>query len=64
MCLLFQWRKSVIQAYLSGILGHKSESIAILSKNGTEFKNKAVNESYDQLGFKRLFSNPFHSKLV
>ena len=56
--------KNAIQAYLSGILAHKGGSVTILSDNGTEFKNKAVNEEHDQLGIKNLFSNPFHSKVT
>ena len=53
---------NVIQTYLSGILSHKGGSVAILSDNETEFKNKAVNETCDQLGTNRLFSNPFYSQ--
>ena len=52
--------KNVIQAYSSGILTDKGESVAILSDNGTEFKNKVHNEACDQLGLKRLFSDPFY----
>ena len=52
--------ENVVQAYLSGILAHKDGSVAILSENGTEFKNKDLNEVCDQLSMKRLFSNPFH----
>ena len=52
--------ESVIQAYLSGILAHKGGSMAILSYNDTEFKNKVLNMVYDQLSIKRLFYNCFH----
>ena len=52
--------ENVVQSYLSGILAHKGSSVAILSDNGTEFKNKVINEACDQLGIKRLFSNPFY----
>ena len=52
--------ENVGQVYLSGILAHKGRSVAILSDNGTEFKNKVLNDECDQLGIKRLFSNPFH----
>ena len=52
--------EKVVQAYLSGILTHKGGNVAILSDNGTEFKNKVLNEVCDQLGIKRLFANPFH----
>ena len=50
--------ENVIQANLSGMLANKGGSVAILSDNGTEFKNKAVNEACDQFRIKRLFSNP------
>ena len=50
----------VVKAYLSGILAQKCWSVAILSDNGTEFKNKVLNEVCNQLGIKRLFSNPFY----
>ena len=49
-----------VQANLSGILVQKDRSVAILSNNGKEFKNKVLNEACNQLGVKRLFSNPFH----
>ena len=53
---------NVVQAYLIGILAHKCGSVAILSDNGTEFKNKVLNEVCDQSGAKRLFANPFHTQ--
>ena len=52
--------ENIIQDNLSAILAHKGRSVAILSDNGTEFKNKVLNEACYQLGFKRLFSDPFH----
>ena len=52
--------ENVIQAHLSDILAHKDGSVAILSDNGAEFKNKILNESCNQLGIKKLFFNPFH----
>ena len=52
--------ENVVQPYLSGILTHRVESVAILSDNGTEFKNKMLHKVCDQLGIKRLFTNPFH----
>ena len=55
-----QAAENFIQASLSGILAHKGGSIAILSDNETQLKNKAVNEASDQLSIKKLFSNPFH----
>ena len=55
-----QSAENVVQAYLSGILAYKGESVAILTDNGTEFKNKVLNEECDHLGIKQLFSNLFH----
>ena len=52
--------KHLVQAYLSGTIAHKDGSVAILSDNDTEFKNKILNEICDLLGIKRLFSNLFH----
>ena len=40
--------ENVVQAYLSSILTHKVGRLAILSDNGTEFKNKMLNEVFDQ----------------
>ena len=54
--------ENVVQPYVSGIFAHKGGSIVILSYNGTEFKNTMLNEACEQLGIKRLFSNPFHPK--
>ena len=51
--------ESIVQHYLSGILTHRGGSVTILSNNGTEFKNEMLNEVCDQLGIKRLFTNPF-----
>ena len=39
---------------------HKGGSVATLSDNGIEFKNKILYEAGDQLGIKRLFLNLFH----
>ena len=52
--------ENVVQAYLSGILANNNGSVAILSDNGTTFKNEMFNEVCDQLGIKRLFANSFH----
>ena len=52
--------ENVVQGHLSGILAHKGRSVAILGDDGTEFKNKFLNEAYNQLVIKRLFSNTFH----
>ena len=47
--------ENVVQAYLSNILMQKGGSMAIVSDNGTAFKNKMLNEVYDQLGIKNYF---------
>ena len=52
--------KNVVQAYLSVILAHEGRGVAILGENGTEFKNKVLNEACDQLGIQRLLPNLFH----
>ena len=52
--------ENVIQAYLSNILTHKGESVAILSDKGKKFTNKMLNEVCDQLDIKMLFASPFH----
>ena len=52
--------ENVVQAYLSGVLAHKGGSVAILSDNGTEFKNELLNEAWAQFGINILFSNPFY----
>ena len=44
--------QNVVQVYLSGILAYKGRSLTILSDNGTEVKNKVLNEVCDQLGIK------------
>ena len=51
---------SIVQSYLSSPLANKGGSVAILSDNGTEFKNKVLNEVCYKLDIERLFSNPFH----
>ena len=50
--------ENVVQSYLSGIFAPNGGSITILSYNGTEFKSTALNKACDQLGIRRLFSNP------
>ena len=54
--------ENIFQAYLSCILAHKDRGVAIMSDNSTVYKNKILNEVYDQQGIKRLFSNPFYTK--
>ena len=52
--------ENVVQACLFSIIAHNSGSIVIPSYNGTEYKQKVLDEACDQLGIKRLFSHPFH----
>ena len=52
--------ENVVQAYLFVMLAHKGGSVAILSDNGTDFKNKVLNKVCDQLGIKMLLSSPFY----
>ena len=47
--------ENVAQVYLLGTLTHKGGSIAILSDNGTEFKNTILNESCEHLCIKKFF---------
>ena len=54
--------ENVIQSYLSGILAHKAGTVVILCDNSTEFKNEVLNEVYDKLGIKMLFSILFHQQ--
>ena len=49
-----------VQVYLSGTLTHKGGSVAPLCANGIEYKNTVLDDACEQLGIKRLFSNPFH----
>ena len=56
--------ENIVQAYLSGTLAHNGGSATILSENSTEFKNKVLNKVCDQLGIKRLFSNPLIYKIM
>ena len=52
--------EDIVQAYLPNIPTHNGKSMAILSNYGKEFKNKMLTEVCDQLGIKRLFTDPFH----
>ena len=52
--------ENFVQADIPGIFAHKGCSIAILNDNGTEFKNTVLDDTCQQCGIKRLFSNPFH----
>ena len=52
--------ENLVQAYLSNILAQKSGTVAILSDNGTEFKDRMLQKVCNQLGIERLFANSFH----
>ena len=52
--------ENAVQADLLGKFTHSGGSIAILSDNGTEIHNTTHSKACDQLGIKRIFSNPFH----
>ena len=54
--------ENAIHAYLSGILAHKGGSVTILNDSRAEFKNKVI-DACNQIGIKRLFSNPFHPQV-
>ena len=43
-----------VQAYPTGIFTHKGGDITILSDNGMEFKNTALNNANEQLGIKDI----------
>ena len=50
--------KSMVEAYLSGILCRTGASVVCLSDNGSELKNNQMNTILKQLGIKHIFSNP------
>ena len=50
--------ENAVQTYRPDILVHK-RGVTILSDNGTEFRNKGLNQACNQLGIRRLSSNPF-----
>ena len=49
--------KSIVEAYLSGVLPRTGASIVCLSDNGSELKNNQMNTILKQLGIKCIFSN-------
>ena len=55
-----KYAENLIQVYLAGASAYKGGCVAILSDNGTRFKNKVLNEECDQLGIKKLYSNLSH----
>ena len=52
--------ENTVHVNLLGIFTDKGDSIAILSDNRADFKNTVLNETCEQLGIKRLFSNLFN----
>ena len=46
--------KPTYQAYF------EQSGLAILSNNGTKLKNAVLNDTCEELGIKKLYSNPFH----
>ena len=55
--------KSVVEAYLSGILSRAGASMVCLSGNGSELKNSQMNTVLKQLGIKHIFSNPYRPQV-
>ena len=51
--------KSVVEAYLSGILSRARVSMVCLSDNGSELKNSQMNTVLKQLGIKHIYSNHY-----
>ena len=51
--------KSVVEAYLLGILSRTGASMVCLSDNGSELKNNQMNMVLKPLGIKCIFSNPY-----
>ena len=47
--------KSVVEAYLSGILSRSRASMVCLSDNGSELRNNQMNTVLKQLGIKHIF---------
>ena len=53
--MLDKTAKSVVEAYLSGILSRAGASMVCLSDNGSELKNTQMNTVLKQLGTKCIF---------
>ena len=51
--------KSVVEAYLSGILSRARASMVCLLDNGSELKNSQMNTVLKQLGIKHIYSSPY-----
>ena len=54
--------EEVTMAYLKEILPKTSCTLYILQDNGTEFKNDHLISTFESLGIKRIYSNPFYPK--
>ena len=53
--------EEVIQAYIDQVHSRFGESLKILSDNGTEFKNKLLEQVAKELGVEhKLYTPPFH----
>ena len=52
--------ENIVEACLSNIHTHRGGGVSILSNDGTEFKNKMLNEVCGQLRIKRLFPKTSH----
>ena len=57
--MLDKTAKSVVEAYLSGILSRAGASMVCLSDNGSELKYSQMNTVLKQLGIKHIYSNPY-----
>ena len=51
--------RSIVEAYLSGILSRAGASMVCLSDNGFKLKNTQMNTVLKQLGIKHIFSNSY-----
>ena len=53
-------REDVVQAYINRVYSHFGGSEKVLTDNGTEFKNRLINEVCEQLGVKhKIYSPPY-----
>ena len=57
--ILDKTAKSMVEAYLSGILSRTGACMVCLSDNGSELKNNQMNTILKQLGIRHIFSNPY-----
>ena len=56
--------KSIVEAYLSGIVSRAGASMVCLSDNGSELKNTQMNTVLKQLGIKCIFSTLIDPKVT